>query len=500
LVKYNNDHICTNNIPEGQCNNELKFEWCSSEKHAPVTPTPTPTPTPVDETPAAMFKGYTSTVGGDIDNVLLPYFQTKGKACTWSRENPFWQAKDLATAMNKVNQNAKTKKMKTFWMGDNDDNTLTGWEKANEDMYTKVNIAAFLGQQRVETGVYNACDENNWSNLTRPGNFHSAPEVYYNVASACGQGGQQYNNLTCADGCSVDEAKSTTALTKASWDGAPPALSCKQSGPEENIGVWDSTVPGGGWIKPTDPKWNTVPEVKKYMTCPCYKTKDQQTECTGYQECTCPSKGDNCIPESRVCSCPKGYDPCYKDDATGKQTKVESCNPPTTTEKCCWWGRGAIQLSGPCNIGKLNKVYGEKDTNYYETPEKICASGDSAWAAGLVWWIENVQKETLPYGKKNATFNQRQAIVDCVNKATSKDASAVADACLSMFNTNSAIVNRGCLPTDPSTSADCKGHAKTMHGQQRFESSKLALRVLSGEDMTHLTNKSCDAAVTKYTS
>ena len=28
------------------------------------------------------------------------------------------------------------------------------------------------------------------------------------------------------------------------------------------------------------------------------------------------------------------------------------CGPGTPTEKCCWWGRGAIQLTGPYNYGQ----------------------------------------------------------------------------------------------------------------------------------------------------
>ena len=31
------------------------------------------------------------------------------------------------------------------------------------------------------------------------------------------------------------------------------------------------------------------------------------------------------------------------------------CAPGTVTEKCCWWGRGAIQLTGPYNYGQFQK-------------------------------------------------------------------------------------------------------------------------------------------------
>ena len=38
----------------------------------------------------------------------------------------------------------------------------------------------------------------------------------------------------------------------------------------------------------------------------------------------------------------------------------------TDVEGCCWWGRGIIQTTGPCNFGKLNyflagREYEQKD-------------------------------------------------------------------------------------------------------------------------------------------
>jgi len=49
-----------------------------------------------------------------------------------------------------------------------------------------VNLAGFLGECMKETIMYNACDENNWSNPDVTKDFGGTP---YSAAYACGQGG-----------------------------------------------------------------------------------------------------------------------------------------------------------------------------------------------------------------------------------------------------------------------------------------------------------------------
>ena len=55
------------------------------------------------------------------------------------------------------------------------------------------------------------------------------------------------------------------------------------------------------------------------------------------------------------------------------------CTPGTVTEKCCWWGRGAIQTTGPNNYGMLNKEVvmktkslKDKGIDLCKNPEAIC--------------------------------------------------------------------------------------------------------------------------------
>ena len=430
-----------------------------------------------------------------MNETVLSYFKPTGpKTCIFSRDKPFWKTVDLYNALLKVNAKVSTTNIvPPVWLGENYNSKLTSWNENNREIYAKVNLASFLGQQRLETGVYNACDENNWSNMKDPGYFSSGAQNFYNAAAACGQGGQQYNNLTCGeDTCLVNGAEATTAKTSAKWSGAPPPLSCKLKGADANIGVWDSAG-NGKWItSDDDATYTNLQENKKYMTCPCFKSDDNtgnKTSCTGYERCATDTVNG--------CSCPNGYEKCYTD----KNTLVTGCEPPKTTEGCCWWGRGAIQLSGPCNIGKFNKVYGSEDNNFCKNPELICNTGETGWAAGLVYWTQNVQNEKLKYDE-NKTFNQRQSIVDCVNNAMtnsnsgSPTAEEITTACANVFNTNSAIVNRGCLPDSPKASADCEGHASTLHAKGRRESSELALGVLLGE--SPLT-PDCSATMKQYT-
>jgi hypothetical protein len=55
--------------------------------------------------------------------------------------------------------------------------------------YGLVNLAAFLGQAMKETVMYNACDENNWTDPKAAGEFGGEP---YSASYSCGQGGQSY--------------------------------------------------------------------------------------------------------------------------------------------------------------------------------------------------------------------------------------------------------------------------------------------------------------------
>lgn len=76
------------------------------------------------------------------------------------------------------------------------------------------------------------------------------------------------------------------------------------------------------------------------------------------------------------------------------------CGPGTATEQCCWWGRGAIQLTGPYNYGRFQKdmvakLPGRfKDMDICTDPGLICKDEELKWMGALYYWATTVQQET----------------------------------------------------------------------------------------------------------
>ena len=69
------------------------------------------------------------------------------------------------------------------------------------------------------------------------------------------------------------------------------------------------------------------------------------------------------------------------------------CEPGTVTEKCCWWGRGAIQTTGPNNYGLLNrevisKVPSMSGVDLCTNPEAICQFDEAKWL-GAIFYCES---------------------------------------------------------------------------------------------------------------
>jgi len=75
------------------------------------------------------------------------------------------------------------------------------------------------------------------------------------------------------------------------------------------------------------------------------------------------------------------------------------CVPGTITEGCCWWGRGAIQTTGPHNyamlqrnvVGKLSQF---DNVDLCTNPEAICQVDELKWLGALYYWTSIVQRET----------------------------------------------------------------------------------------------------------
>ena len=80
-------------------------------------------------------------------------------------------------------------------------------------------------------------------------------------------------------------------------------------------------------------------------------------------------------------------------------------NGRTDLEGCCWWGRGMLQMKGPCAFGRMNFFLGARaarenrpsmyeDLDFCINPEAICGSQyrhELVWISALFKWIDQVQ-------------------------------------------------------------------------------------------------------------
>lgn len=204
-----------------------------------------------------------------------------------------------------------------------------------------INLFAFLSQCMKETIMYNVCDENN----TMDG---------YPFSAACND--RDFTNLT-DDCCKSDPTMTIIGETNATWNGAPPPLFCApRSKTGEYMGNWN----------PSESEYNDKIN-QKIFTRPDEFIK-------GIKEAN---------PQNRY----------YLGQNYGFPQKSTN---PSNVEGCCWWGRGVIQTSGRCGIGKLNKVlraikYFKDDIDLCINPELICQDSNLRWISGLYYWVKDVQ-------------------------------------------------------------------------------------------------------------
>ena len=278
--------------------------------------------------------------------------------------------------------------------GVNNNHFYAGDDTANGLQYGLVNIAAFIAQCMEETIIFDACDENNWST----GGATKDPKVMgydpvsnvavdYPISAACGQAGQSYQDYTCSPSeqamqCKVDPNMTVKGFTHAAWWGAPPPLFCAPTsltGPE--LGHW-GTDTGDCYGKVPVNDMTDAGEYVKYMkdggTCGAYAGQKSGAAVRGI------------VTNMR-----------QDDTVSGMSYKT----PRSDVEGCCWWGRGVIQTSGPCNIGKLNYFMGKgaadrgvasmyPNIDFCADPEAICDPSkptELKWIAGMFYWINAVQ-------------------------------------------------------------------------------------------------------------
>merc|ERR1712166_626022 len=213
--------------------------------------------------------------------------------------------------------------------------------------YGLANLAGFLGQCMKETIMYNACDENNWSD---PKYVATVGGEAYAAASSCGQGKQSYQDYKCSAAddaiaggkmaCDVDLTMEIRANTQAQWYGAPPKMFCAPKSKVPKAPKWNYGSPwcparGGYDYKEPFGANASLDEYFAYVNkgggCRDY----DPIKAGGWQFCG----GQGCKGTAQ---------PIFRPDETGR----------TDVEGCCWWGRGVIQTTGVCNFGKLNYYMG----------------------------------------------------------------------------------------------------------------------------------------------
>ncbi|WP_297476836.1 Ig-like domain-containing protein [uncultured Photobacterium sp.] len=292
--------------------------------------------------------------------------------------------------------------------------------------YAKVAIAAFLAQSMQETIRYNACDENNWSEVK-----YGAP-ADYPMSASCGQLGQKYadygvnpnSGLDYAYSCPRDNKMEVSALTHAKWYGAPaPVFAAPNAVLEErgllvngSVGRWTNS----GHCNDVPEKVDTSKQVWERDTCKTYVGQKAGT---------------------------------FLWDGSSQES----------VEGCGWWGRGVIQTTGRQNFGTLNHYLGRShvdpatigqtidgvtveappanplyaDLDFCSNPGLICSSEENKeikWIAGLFYWVTSVQAysdEGGQYADWNY-YNELKKYVDGGLKGTD------------FIDDVSGIVNRGC--------------------------------------------------------
>ncbi|WP_232572627.1 Ig-like domain-containing protein [Photobacterium phosphoreum] len=306
-------------------------------------------------------------------------------------------------------------------------------DDATNIIYAKVAIAAFLAQSMQETIRYNACDENNWSEVK-----YGAPTDYPMTAS-CGQLGQKYadygvnpvSGLDYAYSCPRDSKMEVSALTHAKWYGAPaPVFAAPDAVLAERGLLVNGSV--GRWTN--SGHCNVVPD--KVDTSKQVWERDECKIYVGQKAGTFLWDGSS-------------------------QESVEGCG---------WWGRGVIQTTGRQNFGTLNHYLGRShvdpatigktidgvtveappanplyaDLDFCSNPGLICSSEENKeikWIAGLFYWVTSVQEysnEGGPYEGWNY-YNEIKKYVDGNLTGTA------------FIDDVSGIVNRGCPDSTCST-------------------------------------------------
>ena len=116
------------------------------------------------------------------------------------------------------------------------------------------------------------------------------------------------------------------------------------------------------------------------------------------------------------------------------------CEPGTVTKGCCWWGRGAIQTTGPNNYGLLqqkviSKIPALSSVNLCGNPEAMCQNEATKWLGAIFFWANDVQGATWPQQKKRFDMSLAKYISHGFDRSTSSYGGAdFAEGCGNIVN------------------------------------------------------------------
>mmetsp|Transcript_22269 Transcript_22269/g.63128 ORF Transcript_22269/g.63128 Transcript_22269/m.63128 type:complete len:808 (+) Transcript_22269:193-2616(+) len=298
------------------------------------------------------------------------------------------------------------------------------------------NVALFLAQSFSETIQYNMCDENNYSS---GGGLPAYP-----VSAACGQMGQDYSKYTCHltewyMECPEDPSMAVRARTMAGWAGAPPPLFCA---PRSMTG---DALPRWDYSKQCGPAG--------YAEIPEFPADYLQAMDDGIDSANCNAYGGQYQGSFTYEGC--GAEGC----ANADQVYTAGGTVHRDVEGCCWWGRGIIQTTGRCNVGKLNYYltgtyydgdgraqkesngdFPYRDLNLCEDPGLICnGPQEFKWLSGMLFWLFDVQ----PYSNVAAYNFDFQQALERDGRAIFENPPSGRD----FVDRTSGLVNRGCPAT-----------------------------------------------------
>jgi len=428
------DKSSCGDYPAGGTGGRCSTDWtktCSGIGDCPATPTPKPPPSPKPPSPSPTPPGPAPPPlpPGQLLDLMIAQLNSSNYKGVFQYQTPTggWLPSTLYTWEDMI---AGVKIMATQGIG----NQSLYIGEGHNFKYGLVNLAAFLGESMKETIMYNACDENNWSDPAEATKVGGAP---YPSSASCGQGGQSYQDYKCSASddaiaggkmaCDYDPTMEMRAHTQAEWYGAPPKMFC---GPKAKL--------------PKAPKWNYAgpwcPQKGGYG----YKTPFPSDVSLDDVYFPYVSKGGSCQDYDPIKS--GGWEMCGANGCSNPPAPIFNQTGRTDTEGCCWWGRGVIQTTGTCNFGKLNYYMGARghaegrkvlfpEMNFCKNPEAICAPESPPqlkWIAGFFYWLNSVQSYVDKDGWRY--MDHLKNWTDAGMKIEDE----------SFINACSGIVNRGC--------------------------------------------------------